>query len=325
MAIQHVKGDFFDHEFGAQHREFGFHGSAPSGPIRHDGHLADHPADEDKVMDHYAHGGEIHGEHHPHGHHVVHTEHKPDGRIIEHHAHGGHTVHHPHGMVSHHHHDGSPVHAAHGGFEHDREAEYVHRPENEHLIHGEHRRHGGEMEHKRREHRRHGGPMLHEERGEPHEGKMMEREGDAHGGRAGRRHRADGGRMEHEEGREHRRHGGEARHHEDGDEAQDKRMIKKAFSEHDRELHHGEHTELHLAHGGFAGRRVRLPRDMMPAGERPHSPINTPPRSPNVTSTPANDMAGGQMPFGVQPSSEPPMPGGGDMAHMHRGGRTHRR
>ena len=82
MAIQHVKGDFFDHEFGAQHREFGFHGSAPSGPIRHDGHLADHPADEDKVMDHYAHGGEIHGEHHPHGHHVVHTEHKPDGRII---------------------------------------------------------------------------------------------------------------------------------------------------------------------------------------------------------------------------------------------------
>ena len=299
MAIQHVKGDFFDHEFGAQHRDFGFRDSAPSAPIgRHNRH-PDRPTEHDKIMDHYAEGGEVrsehamHGEHHPHGHHVVHIEHKPDGRTIQHHAHGGHTVHHPHGAVSHHHHDGSPVHAAHGGFAHDAEAEYVHRPENEHLIHG-------------REHRRHGGPMLHE--GHPERGEM-EREGDAHGGRAnGRRHRAEGGRA--------------GRHHEDGDEAQDKRMIKKAFHEHDEELHHGEHTDLHLARGGFAGRRVRLPRDMTPAGERPHSPINMPPRNPNVTSTPTNSMPGGEMPYGVQPSSEPAMAGGDGQAQMHRGGRT---
>ena len=239
MAIQHVKGDFFDGEHSAQHRDFGFRDSAPMG--RHD-RAPDRPTEDSQITDHYAHGGESH----PHGHSIVHVERKPDGRMIEHHAHGGHTVHHPHGMVSHHHHDGSPVHAAHGGFAHDEEAEYVHRPENEHLI-----------------------------------------------------HRAKGGRA--------------------GDEAEDKRMIKKAFSEHDRELHHGEHTDLHLARGGFARHRVRLPRDMSPAGERPHSPINTPPRNPNVTSSPANDMAGGQMPYGVQPSSEP---SGGDMAQMHRGGRT---
>jgi len=292
MAIQHVKGDFFDHEFGAQHREFGFHGSAPSAPIGHHDRHPDRPTERDKIMDHYAEGGEIHGghemhgEHHPHGHHVVHTERKPDGRVIEHHEHGGHTVHHPHGVISHHHHDGTPVHAAHGGFAHDPEAEYVHRPENEHLIHKEHRRHGGRME---------------------HTGAEMPREMDAHGGRAGERHHLEG------------------RHHsESGDLAQDKRLIKKAFKEHDQELHHGEHTDLHLAHGGFAGRRVRLPRDMSPVGARPHSPINTPPRSPNVTSTPANDMPGGQMPYGVQPSAEPPMAGGDDMAQMHRGGRTRR-
>lgn len=261
MAIQHVKGEFFGPEHSAQHREFGFHGSAPAGGgmARHDRSPEASATHDSQIMDDYASGGGIHD--HPHGHNVVHIEHTTDGREIHHHEHGGHTVHHKHGMVTHHMHDGSPVHAAHGGgFEHDPVGEYVHRPEN-----------------------------------------MMEPEHHRNGGRAGRR-----------EG--------------DGDEAEDKKMIKKAFGEHDRELHHGEHTDLHLARGGMAGRQVRLPRGMRPMGERPHSPINTAPRNPNVTSTPTNDMAGGQMPYGVQPSAEPAMAGGDDGgAQLHSGGRARRR
>ena len=410
MAIQHVKGDFFDGEHSAQHRDFGFRDSAPMG--RHD-RAPDRPTEDSQITDHYAHGGESH----PHGHSIVHVERKPDGRMIEHHAHGGHTVHHPHGMVSHHHHDGSPVHAAHGGFAHDEEAEYVHRPENEHLIH---RADGGSATFDDAGTRRSdqsgqryeyspaqpgpdlsqvtnapvGGNIARWWRGQPAmpaassqnastdtDGMEAPTPSSHHmpmgeGAVTGRGMASEDAPMQMGEGARTRNtpapaprssqpvkpvrrqaaqskgqsdadmlmdywngasnptvdgarsylaahqngyaHGGRIRRA-DGDEAEDKRMIKKAFSEHDRELHHGEHTELHLAHGGFAGRRVRLPRDMNPAGERPHSPINTPPRNPNVTSSPANDMAGGQMPYGVQPSSEP---SGGDMAQMHRGGRT---
>ena len=315
MAIQHVKGDFFDGEHSARHRDFGFRDSAPMG--RHD-RAPDRPTEDNQITDHYARGGESH----PHGHSIVHVERRPDGRMIEHHAHGGHTVHHPHGMVSHHYHDGSPVHAAHGGFAHDEEAEYVHRPENEHLIH---RASGGSITYGEKQDKANEGLRSTRDRKgrldalqKPNDLDMQEVQDqrDSKWRTDYLQKLNDSGMQEVQDQRDANgyKKGGPA-----GDEAEDKRMIKKAFSEHDRELHHGEHTDLHLARGGFAGRRVRLPRDMSPAGERPHSPINTPPRNPNVTSSPANDMAGGQMPYGMQPSSEP---SGGDMAQMHRGGRT---
>lgn len=65
--------------------------------------------------------------------------------------------------------------------------------------------------------------------------------------------------------------------------------------------------ETAMARGG----RARLPSGMKPSAMQRHSPINTPPRNPTTTRTPRNIMPGGQMAYGVQPSSEPD-PAGAD-------------
>jgi hypothetical protein len=106
-----------------------------------------------------------------------------------------------------------------------------------------------------------------------------------------------------------------------GDVSQEKAIVKKAFRQHDEHMHGGESEHLDLARGGFAGHRQRLPRAMKPEGMRPHSPINTPPRNPNMTTTPTNDMPAGQMGYGVQPSAEPDAAGSEQgITQMHKGG-----
>lgn len=107
------------------------------------------------------------------------------------------------------------------------------------------------------------------------------------------------------------------------DDRQDKAMIKKAFSQHDKDLHGGEHEELHLARGG---RHVPLPHGMRVAQARHRSPIGMPvnraPRNPNTSTSMPNDMAGGQMAYGNQPSSEPDVAGSEQgIPQMNRGGR----
>lgn len=73
--------------------------------------------------------------------------------------------------------------------------------------------------------------------------------------------------------------------------------------------------------GAFArGGKVRLPGKMKPAIAKQHSPINTPPRNPNITVTPRNTMPGGQMAYGVQPSAEPDRAGTTQGIRQLRGG-----
>lgn len=80
------------------------------------------------------------------------------------------------------------------------------------------------------------------------------------------------------------------------DEKQDRKMMVKLIAaEEKKEGREG------LARGGMA----RLPRGMKPSVAHQKSPINTPPRKPQVTRTPSGDMAGGDMPYGIQPSVEP--------------------
>lgn len=112
------------------------------------------------------------------------------------------------------------------------------------------------------------------------------------------------------------------------DEKQDRKMmIRMIAAEEKKEGRAG------MAMGGHA----RLPRGMKPPVAHSRSPINTPPRKPQVTRTPKDDMAGGQMPYGMQPSSEPgyspttttgsapdDIAGGGALGGMKRGGSAKR-
>ncbi len=133
-------------------------------------------------------------------------------------------------------------------------------------------------------------------------------------------------------------HGGASRFGDGGDVAQDKAMVTKGVHEHEDHLHHGEHTEMHLARGG---RMPRLPRNMKPKAARFHplneeSALNRPPHNPNVTRTPRNAMPGGQMGYGMEPSdesgamepSDEGMDGGmgsSGVTPMRTGGKVHRR
>jgi hypothetical protein len=62
------------------------------------------------------------------------------------------------------------------------------------------------------------------------------------------------------------------------------------------------------------------------AQARHRSPIETPPRNPNTSTSMKNDMAGGQMAYGNQPSSEPDAAGSDQgIPQMRRGGHHERR
>lgn len=298
MAIKHVHGEFFSPEHSSDHAAFGFHGSLPTAaepdvrqdfpPTRGMKHRAEPTESGEQSPGDYAHGGTVHPHHHPHGHEVARVEHR-DGMKIEHHAHGGMTCHHDGGEVTHHHHDGSPVHhhMAEGGSTH------MH-PHGHHVTHVEHRAHDGAVVH----HHAHGGHSVHHadgrvthhhEDGSPvhsahHGGHMHDSEGEYAHGRHHQDRMARGGHM--------------------GDMAEDKAMVKKAIGQHEDHEHHGEHTDLHLRRGGGIGETARLPRGMRPAMAHMHSPINTPPRKPQITRTPTNAMPGGEMGYGTQPSVE---------------------
>jgi hypothetical protein len=122
-------------------------------------------------------------------------------------------------------------------------------------------------------------------------------------------------------GGHHMGHGG------DMDAEADKKMVAKGIHEHEDHEHGGEHTELHLAHGGVVGEHPRIPRDMIPAAKKQHTPIgdgmpiNRPPRNPRMSRTPPNAMPGGQMGYGIQPPDDSDMgAGSGSMPAMAKGG-----
>lgn len=82
-----------------------------------------------------------------------------------------------------------------------------------------------------------------------------------------------------------------------------------------------------MAEGGSVdearGGKIRLPGSIRTAISKRHSPIETPPRNPNQTTTPRNRMSGGVMPYGVEPSAEPMVAGSEqDIPTLRRGGRV---
>lgn len=304
MAMKHIP-DGGDFEFPS---EFGFHGSAGAAPRpHHRGRHAPLPEREaEPTAEPLAHGGMAH-EAHPHGHHVVRSErHHASGGIIHHHAHGGYTIEHPDGHVTHHHHDGSPVHEAHGGH-----MSHMH-PHGHHVSHVEHHADGRVVHH-----HTHGGHTVHHP-----DGRITHHHEDG-----SPVHAAHGGGIEHmhDESEYAHRHLARGGHFTEAeDERQDKAMVERGIHEHEAHDHKGEKpTALHLRRGGIAGERARLPRGMKPTAERRHSPIETPPRNPTLTATPRNQMPGGEMAYGVEPSDE----GGEDqgLTPMRRGGHARRR
>ena len=317
MAIQHVKdgADFFGHDAGhdAGHRSFGFHGSvgapaptrggsppyASSEPTAGPKRRAEPGEMGEQAPSDYATGGGVH--HHPHGHHVVRSEPHHAGGTVHHHAHGGMTIEHADGHVTHHHHDGKEVHAAEGGSMH-----HMH-PHGHHIVKVEHHADGRVVHH-----HAHGGHTVHHM-----DGRITHHHEDG-----SPVHMMHGG-MEHMHDPEgeyvHRAHGGSM--------GEEKALVRKGIRQHESHEHGGEHTDLHLRRGGVAmGERVRLPRGMRPPAERTHSPVNTPPRNPNLTTTPRNAMPGGEMSYGVEPSAEPDMAGSTQgIPQMNRGGRARHR
>lgn len=112
----------------------------------------------------------------------------------------------------------------------------------------------------------------------------------------------------------HHEHGGYTMHHPDG-----------------HVTHHSQDGQ-HLAHGGRMmppmggeGTHVAKMAHMAPhhAGK---PPSERPPRNPSRSASTPNEMPGGQMPYGVQPSAEPDEPdAGGGAPQLARGGRAKRR
>jgi hypothetical protein len=97
------------------------------------------------------------------------------------------------------------------------------------------------------------------------------------------------------------------------DAAADKAMIRKAIGEHDKQLHHGEHTKLHLARGGAAkhGKGTHVNVIVAPQGGGmggPPRPVPVP--VPAAGGAPA---AGPPPGMGGPPMGRPMMPPGGGM------------
>ena len=294
--------------------EFGFHGGhdvANLGKHRskntensrgdHESHLV-HKGPERNV---YAHGGEVHHTH-PHGHHVVHAETLHDGSVMHHHAHGGYSHHHPDGTVTHHHSHGALAegpdmshvepgheesdHFAHGGEvggHHKMSSVHTH-PHGHEVTHVSHGHDGSEIHH-----HSHGGYTIHHSAG-----------GVSHHDREG--FSPEMQTLEHSQAY---KHGGRAEHEGHGDLEQDKSMIKKAFRQHDQHEHGGAKEEIALARGGM-----------------PRPSFGT--KQPRSTPTPRNARpAGGQVPYGEEPSAEPDVAGSdqGGMQGLKHGGRPRRR
>lgn len=296
MAIKHLKdGESFEFS-----KDFGFHGSA-NGTGKGDHHSGKNSSfksfaeggefqgpDEPDTTDsghsveesnRYAKGGMHHM--HPHGHKVVRSEHHHDGSVTMHHAHGGMTVHHAHGGISHHNEEGAEIASHEGGFDSE---------PGTHMAHGGMHMAKGSAVHAHP----HGHHVVHvEERGD------AEVHHHAHGGMTV--HHGDG-RVSH-----HAKGGMEVGHGGGGDMAQDKALIKKAFNQHDDDLHGGKHEDLRLARGGAPHiQNQRLPRGMKPKMARHQSPIGA--SDPTRNPTPRNAMPSGTMGYGVQPSDEPSNP-----------------
>ncbi len=104
-----------------------------------------------------------------------------------------------------------------------------------------------------------------------------------------------------------------------------KQMASKAVGQHESHDHPGEPgTDLELARGGRS-LKARIPGSMKPKGTANHSPINTAPRNPQRSVTRRNEMPGGELPYGVEPSSEPDVAGSEQgIKQLARGGRVGR-
>ena len=117
MGPRHIAqgSDFTANDF-ASAKDFGFTGSSEGYDSKsaNPPFAGSKPTETPAVDQSYAKGGE---HMHPHGHHVIHVEHHPDGAVVHHHAHGGFTVHHADGHMTHHAMGGEECHAR-GGEQH---------------------------------------------------------------------------------------------------------------------------------------------------------------------------------------------------------------
>lgn len=163
-----------------------------------------------------------------------------------------------------------------------------------------------------------GGEVKHEGHGHPHGHHVVHVHHDPSSGAVIHHHAHGGYTMHHPEGHvthhtehgHHLAHGGHMAHQGGEGTHVAKLMSSKAVHQHEDHEHHGEHTDLHLARGG----KAHMPNPM--AGKEP---MNRPPRHPQKNTSPPNQMPGGQMAYGVQPSAEPDQ--SGDMPQMHKGGK----
>lgn len=138
-------------------------------------------------------------------------------------------------------------------------------------------------------------------------------------------HRSDGKIVHHHS------HGGHSVHHADGrithHDASGAPVMAQGggMGQQDGTYVNGGAAEHHERHGGGMahGGRARLPRAMTPVSERRRSPIETPPRNPGISTSPRNNMPGGQMPYGVEPSAEPDQAGSTQgIPQMKHGGKA---
>lgn len=149
-----------------------------------------------------------------------------------------------------------------------------------------------------------------DERGAAHGGHIVRTEMDANGGCV--MHHAHGGRTHVHADGSMTRHppGGMPSQGGHADEAQDRKLFGHMMAEHEG------------AEGKARGGPI-VPRRMKPIAARRHSPIETPPRNPNTTTTPRNIMPGGKMAYGVEPSDEPDVAGSTQgIPQLRRGGRA---
>jgi hypothetical protein len=284
----------------AKMKDFGFHGSLEGGDAGHplkghrepgkpaSGHGSTNPIQSEPEG--FGGGGYAEGGHHPHGHDVHHVEAGVDGSVTHHHAHGGYTTHHMDGEITHHTADGG---MAEGGSAHCyAPGGLVNAHPHGHAVTRVESSHG--MPDREIHRHAHGGFTVH-----------------YNDGREPTHHTEDGTPAYHA--------GGTAGEYAGGghaDAAQDKQLFKKMMTEHEK----GE-GEAHMARGGIPGlgmpsmrphkpkmmRKPKLP-PIQPVGGGALSkemPINRPPRNPERSVSPRNQMPGGVMPYGVQPSAEP--------------------
>lgn len=282
MAIRHLKDG---QDFGAEHfpKDFGFTGSAESPTRKRSASPRENQGPDSAPTHDDQSMSTDHGNAYAHGGHL--HPHGHEVVEVEHHEDGSVTHHHAHGGHTVHHHDGRITH-------HDRTGAEIRAHGGHHLAHGGHTHvhpHGHRVTHVES---LHDGSEIHHH---------------AHGGYT--HHHADGSVTHHDARGAHVDHGAAITH-----EAE---SLAHHVAEHERAE---EHAGMGLARGG--GTRVRLPRGMKPAAARTRSPISMH-RAPRPTRTPTarDDMPGGTMPYGVEPSAEPDAAGEDQVPSFHRGGR----